>query len=209
MTKQRGVDKDVFGFCGWSYLLALTHVCINRLESALISSLFETGGRVSEVITLESSSFHFNRHRDPRIVVIEMSVSKRRKGPNRRVFPIRSDEPLAPYMLNYARNVNGKLFDLSRVSVFNIVRRVGQRLAKNRVHPDFSAIKSHQLYPHWFRAQRASQLRADYGFDSADLKDFFYWTRREEMPSVYSRLSWEQLAEKMLKKGGFQTGGKS
>lgn len=206
MVKERGVDKDVFGFCGWGYLLALVGACLDRLESALISTLFETGGRVSEVIALKSDDFHFNLHRDPRIVVVEMAVSKRRRGPNRRVFPVRSDEPLAPYMLNYVRRVNGKLFNMSRVTVFNVVRRVGERLAERGIHPDFSAIKSHQLYPHWFRAQRASQLRADYGFDSEDLKDFFYWRRAEEMPSVYSRLSWAQLADKMLKKGGFKIG---
>jgi hypothetical protein len=200
--KKRGVDKDVFGFCGWDYLRLLVGVCGDSFDKALISGLFETGGRISEVLKLRFDNFHFGKFSDPRIVVVEMTVSKRRR-PEMRVFPIRSDEPLAPYLLSYVKSVKGLLFPISRVTAFLTIRSVGERLARRGVHPDFSAIKSSQLYPHWFRAQRASQLRADYGFDEYDLKDFFHWRRSGEMPSIYSRLSWEQLALKMLSKEAF------
>lgn len=52
------------------------------------------------------------------------------------------------------------------------------------------------MWPHWFRAQRASQLVADYGFEVMDLVDFFRW-EKSDVALTYARRGWRGLASKM------------
>jgi len=154
--KQRGVEKDIEAFCGWRFLLDLVDVAPNVFLKGLISGLFLTGCRVSELIELKKSQ-------------LNMKVS------------------VAPE----------KLYDYSRVRIYQFVQYVGRLLDKD---VPFSHIHSSQLYPHWFRAQRARQLRHDYKFTDEELRDWFGWKyakTKERMPSVYGKSSWVELAEKM------------
>jgi len=52
------------------------------------------------------------------------------------------------------------------------------------------------LWQHWFRAQRASELRSDYGFTEADLMEYFGWLDYNTALH-YSRLGASNLAKKM------------
>ena len=51
---KRSVDI-IENFCGWDYLLKIVYKCHLNRNKALISALFETGGRVSEVLKLKSN----------------------------------------------------------------------------------------------------------------------------------------------------------
>jgi hypothetical protein len=51
------------------------------------------------------------------------------------------------------------------------------------------------LWQHWFRAQRASQLRSEYGYTEADLMEFFGWLDYKTALH-YSRLGASNLARK-------------
>ena len=185
-------------FCGWDYLLDMIRRCDNMRDKALIATLFETGGRVSEVLSLKRSNFILQ---DDFIIVKAMRVLKRYKkvgeyqddlGKKKwitksmkayRTFPIPVKEPLVPYMLKWIDYIGkcGKdqLFGISRVHAWRIVVKV---------NPD--------VFPHWFRAQRASQLALEYGFDVHDLVDFFAW-KSLPMALHYSRMGWKGLASKM------------
>ena len=48
---------EIESFCGWDYLLNLIDKCEWLRDKALVSTLFETGGRVSEVLKLKTSNF--------------------------------------------------------------------------------------------------------------------------------------------------------
>lgn len=203
MQKQRhSVEIDVQKFCGWDYLLDLVNRAKSFRDKALIATLFETGGRVSEVLMLKKLNFVLS---NPEIILVEnMPIVKRhkkvgeyidRKGKKRwktekyiayRTFPIRTGEPLVPYMKKWVLQLKlpeQLLFDLSRVRVFQIIKA----LDKN-------------LYPHWFRAQRASQLTHDYGyryrFDLDAQLDWFKW-KHIETAKRYAKMGWESLAERM------------
>lgn len=52
------------------------------------------------------------------------------------------------------------------------------------------------LWQHWARAQRASQLRSEYGFTEADLMEYFGWLDYNTALH-YSRLGASNLAKKM------------
>jgi len=192
--KKRSVET-VETFCGWDYLLDMTDRCDNLRDKALISALFETGGRVSEVLKLEKRHFMIQ---EPYLVVRAMPVLKRyrkigeyhdEEGKKRwiteelkgyRTFPIPLKEKLTPYLLEWMDYVKtDRLFHISRVHAWRIV---------TKINPD--------VFPHWFRAQRASQLALEYGFDMHDLLDFFAW---KSMPMAlhYARMGWKGLAQKM------------
>jgi integrase len=183
-------------FCGWDYLLDTVNRCDRIRDKALISALFETGGRVSEVLSLEKKHFALD---DPDYIVVKaMPIFKRYKkigeytdeqGRRRwkttktkgyRTFPIPRREPLVPYLLDYLDLCKSdRLFNISRVHAWRII---------TKINPD--------VFPHWFRAQRASQLAVEYGFDVHDLVDFFDW-KSLPMALHYSRMGWKGLAAKM------------
>jgi len=197
MPKTHRVDVDVKEFCGWDYLMRIIKRARKGEERALIATLFLTGGRVSEVLQLRRD--HFDLSNEKVILVKGMPVEKRFrkvgeykiggkvkwdtvKEFDERTFPIMRSEPLVPTLLEWLNGIHDKdklLFDMSRTKAFYIVRDVEK-----------------DLYPHWFRAQRASQLAAEYGFDLHSLMDYFHW-KDIQIALHYSRLGWQGLARKM------------
>lgn len=76
--QRHSVEKDVKTFCGWEILLKLVEACKNPLEKALISFLFETGGRVSEVLSLTTGMFSVCEETQPPIIIVSgMPLRKR------------------------------------------------------------------------------------------------------------------------------------
>ena len=97
-----------------------------------------------------------------------------------RTFPIPLKEPLTPYITEWLDYIkNGQLFRISRIQVYRILRRIDQ-----------------DIYPHWLRSQRASQLALEYGFNVHDLVEFFGW-KDLRTALHYSRKGWKGLAAKM------------
>ena len=72
---------------------------------------------------------------------------------------------------------------LSRFWAYKVIGRVGEEAGLD-------------VWPHWFRAQRASPLVADYGFEILGLIDFFGWTKHD-MALTYARKGGRGLASKM------------
>ena len=198
--KYRSVEKDIEAFCGWKFLLKLVNASPLLIDRFLLSGLFLTGCRVRELIQLKKKLFNFDFH--PELIVVEnapvvkrYSRKEKKVVPAFRSFPIRRDEPLVPYFLEGLKHVEDKLYPYTRQSVFLKVRRIGKQL---NMEVPFSSIHSSELYPHWFRAQRARQLRHDYKFTDEDLRDWFGWKyTKERMPAIYGRSSVIELAEKM------------
>lgn len=76
VPKERSVDKDVEGFCGWDFLTRLVDVAPSRFMKGLLATLFETGGRISEVLALRKRNVDFGLHPDV-VVVKRMPLVKR------------------------------------------------------------------------------------------------------------------------------------
>jgi hypothetical protein len=212
--KERSVEKDVRGFCGWAFLLSLVKKTPLPYRG-FMATLFETGGRVSEVLKLRKRHFHLDLH--PEIIVVDgMPVvkkyrkigeipdpSKKRgvrwiteKKEDTRTFPIKKTDPLTPYLISHLERSKDYLFSMNRLEAFRLVRGVGESIGEQPV--PFSSISTSQLYNQWFRAQRASQLKSEYNFDLLALASFFRW----KLPSMgaiplYTYLSWEEMARRM------------
>lgn len=197
MPKTHSVERDITEFCGWDRLLEIadkagkikSRVYSSEFLQALVAALFETGGRVSEVLSLKPENFDLGP--DPDFVIVKgMLVLKRKKkgkapilgsGIPFRSFPIKRTDPLWPYLERWIKKCKPgeRLFPISRSKTFLLVRGLGK-----------------DLYPHWFRSQRASQLAFDYGWGVGQLMEFFAWTHMGTALK-YTHHGWKGLAEAM------------
>jgi len=179
-------------------------------DQALIAALFLTGGRVNEVVSLRKNNFNFQEDPDA-IIVTDMPKEKsfRKLGEyvengkkrwitekvdaTRRDFPILKNEALVPYLTSWLNQTEDYLFfspqrnrnHLTRIRAYQIVKNISNRVGE-------------EIWPHWFRSQRASQLASEYGFELHALIDFFDW-KDVETALTYSRLGAKKLTAMMVK----------
>jgi hypothetical protein len=105
------------------------------------------------------------------------------------VFP--KWEPLAPIMLGWMERVKAdkgleaKLFNISYNKAYRIIRRAGEKIGE-----DFP--------PHRLRAERATQLVLEYGFNDFELTEWFMW-KSSEIARNYTTLA-PRIIEKMFVK---------
>jgi integrase len=79
--------------------------------------------------------------------------------------------------------------------VYQKIRAIGERVNAKQV-------LGHNLYDHWFRSQRASQLGTEYEFREPHLNRFFGWaggwtTSRQSMAARYARTGFSDLWDRM------------
>jgi integrase len=109
------VEKFIEEFCGWKYLLQLIGYAGSLRNKAFLSVLFQTGGRILEVLPLTDQNF-IVREDEGVILVRGMKLEKRyRKNKKtgktetinavRRQFPIRLAEPLSPILLEWLTHI--------------------------------------------------------------------------------------------------------
>ncbi len=137
----------------------------------------------------------------------------------RKPFSMLTDEPLSSELLEYIDNSkHSQLFsspykahDPLTVSWgYKFIRRINDeiprplfnRLGLNIPFNDKVTGKklsdTIHLWQHWFRSERASQLKAEYDFTEADLMEFFGWLDYKTALH-YSKLGASNLAKKMRK----------
>lgn len=90
-------------------------------------------------------------------------------------------EKFVGHLLPWVEKIEeGPLFSLKYDAVYSTLYRL--EVVLHELYP------TPRIYnPHWFRAQRACQLRMEYGFRHEDLKDFFQW-KDDETASHYASL---------------------
>ena len=106
------------------------------------------------------------------------------------VFPRR--EPLTPFMLSWVERVkvekggDAKLFSFSYNKAYRIIRKAGEKIGE-----DFP--------PHRLRAERATQLVLEYGFNDFELTEWFNW-KSPVVAQNYTTLA-PRIIEKMFLSG--------
>lgn len=82
MPKARSVEQDVEGFCGWPFLLELIQTASTPFLQGLMAALFETGGRISEILALRRDNVllsHPNTVKtDPDIIIVNNMILLKR-----------------------------------------------------------------------------------------------------------------------------------
>lgn len=219
--KIRTID-EVEGFCGWDFLLSFIKVFDFLPYQGFVAALFLTGGRVSEVLELTKRHFNLSLHSDL-IVVEHMPILKRyevvdkvpdpskkrgfrwvtERKSDYRFFPIRKSEPLVSYLMKWIDLApSDKLFEFDRFKALIMLRHAGKILNKpipfTKHTTENRPLMSWEVFPHLFRAERASQLASEYSFDIYSLRQFFGWKPRKlDMAEKYAALDWKGLARRM------------
>jgi integrase len=215
---RHSVERDVKAFCGWNRLNEIVEAArgigSNGLRNAgFVSCLFECGGRVTETLMLKPSMFSVYRGCTPRLIMVEnMPLLKRYKKLSdflddkgekhykterinaTRDFSFRVDEPLVKPLVEWLIHAIDNHYEwlfpspytdkpLTRKWAYQLIAKIGDRL-------------NIELYPHWFRAMRASQLASEYDFREASLLEWFMW-EKWETAKKYTKLGALGLARKM------------
>jgi hypothetical protein len=179
------------------------------IVNALRATIFETGGRAEEVLSLKPIQFEIGedfvfdvdpdgvtrRNRIRVIYVNGMLVLKLRQRGSRR-FPIRGDEPLVDVMLDWAMQrqkqiENGESLPWSDPERFEYLFPYKYNWLYKYVTKD-----SPMWWPHRLRAEKASQLAVEYGYDVIQLMQWFGW-KRMETPLKYARMNVTDLVKEM------------
>lgn len=175
-------SADVPTFCGWKTLENLVKSAEREMVSGLMATLFLTGCRVSECLDLRAEMFRVD---EGWVRVYGAPVLKKGKSaePQDRIrnIPIPISEPLVPYMLEYidSRANHNDLFPYGRRWAYKWIKKVD---------PNW--------WPHRFRAERASQLVIEYGFNVPKLMKWFSWSD-PKVPTRYVRLDISDLEATM------------
>lgn len=181
---KRAINTEYIGFCGWDKILSTTNT-LDQTTKSLFATIFETGGRATEVLSLRKTQFQEIENRG--IVLIRgMKVLKHGK-PAARTFPIRMDDKLYQPMMEAVRESKDYLFPYKYRWLYNRIAGINK----------YEGQTFGEWFPHRIRAERASQLVVDNGFGVIDLMGFFNW-KNSEMPTFYAKLSPEDLIRKML-----------
>jgi len=177
--------RDIKVFCGWSKLKNVFNTCSLDITKLLFLTLFKTGGRCNEVLTVTREQCDIV---DEYITVIDMPVLKRHLSyvPMRTV-PVILDEQLTTEWINLMP-AEGKFFDFKYDKAYKLMRDLEK--PKTAKHGPW--------YPHRFRAERARQLVRDYKFDALLLKQFFDMARLDT-PIHYANPSLEAVKRAMKK----------
>ncbi len=195
--ERHSVEKDVKSFCGWDKLSAIVGVARSIGANAdrnagFAAALFCTGGRVSETLALKPSMITIVKGCVPKLVLVTgMPLSKRYKklsdflddkGHKRyktekinatRDFSFRVDEPLVKPMIHWLIHALESHYEwlfpspytdkpLTRKWAYQLIGKVGAKANLD-------------IWPHWFRAQRACCLASEYEFKESSILEWFQW----------------------------------
>jgi integrase len=191
ISHRRSIE-DVPPWIGWERMLDHYRRCPSQLHKNIFLTLFETGGRVSEVAELKPSNFIWN---EEAIKVQGMIVRKWRKH-KRRDFLIKIDEknPLAEDLISFIEECETEyLFPKGKPFSGAIIP--DEHTSTTRIYLKVREI-SDDLWCHWFRAQRASFHVFVRNMDIFQLKDWFMW-KSVDMPAHYINKTLRGMAEQM------------
>ena len=197
--KKHSVDRDVTQFCGWPLLKDIVGTVSNNQRNAgFVATMFNTGGRVSEVLALKPSMFSIYKGCVPKLVVVSgMPLLKRyektgdyldengkkhyhtkRINAIRNKFSMRVDEPLIKPMLLWVIEALKNRYEYLFPSPYKTEQPLSRTWAYQLIRKTGDSLGVY-LYNHWFRAQRASQLASEYDFKEGNLLEWFMWEKWE------------------------------
>lgn len=184
---RRSVVNNFYKRMEPNQLLLMTNT-LDQTTKELFSVAYETGGRALEVLSLKPEQFQVDIKQGV-VVVNRMMVEKLRKRGDR-TFPIKLSSPYTKTVMELVNRtkMGEPLFEYGYDWMYNRIRNINKE--DGSTHGDW--------WCHRIRAEKASSLVIDYGFDVFSLMKFFGW-KRMDIPAFYVRLSPQDLINKILK----------
>lgn len=188
--QRRSVTKDSEkGFLGWNWIE-------NQLDKyrgqkaqrnrALFLTIFKTGGRINEVLSLKRS----NITQDEDYIIV-VNMMKEKDSEYETYFPLKipKKEPLNKEWVDWINQSRSWLFPSSK--------KDDKPLSYIRA---YQIITKRGTYPHFLRSQRSSMEIAYYKIKARDLVDSRQW-KTDRMVKVYaSAEARQQIHDQMLEK---------
>ena len=167
----------------------MIEVCDNMRDRALVSVLYESGCRASEILDLKTSSINFDEY--GAVLVVGGKTGSRRvrlvsSVPDLKawlnVHPRKNETDTAVFV---ALTKNNKGNPLADSSLDFIISQIAKK----------AKIKK-RVYPHLFRHTRATHLAKR--LKESQLRILFGWSKTSDMPSVYVHLSGRDVEDAIL-----------
>lgn len=169
--------------------------CIKMRDKAFISLLYESAGRIGEIMNCNISSFEDHQYYGKirlkgktgvRKVVISDSVHYIRQWINEHPY---KDDKDAPLFLSHC-----KTHMFKRIT-YSGVRKILKRVAKQTNYKK-------KINPHWFRHSQLDHLFRTSGINEYDLRIFAGWTPRSNMCEIYLHYGEDAVNDRILKSKG-------
>jgi len=184
--------EDVPTWIGFDKLLDYYNQSSTDEHKKIFCALFETGGRVSEVIQLKKEMFEWNAEA---LNILKMSVLKYRKHKTRDVLIPRDDlDPLVEDLISFVEDCKTEYLFPRRTPL------TGALIPDKHASRTWMYLKvreiSDDLWDHWFRAMRASYFVYVRKFDPFDLQEWFEW-KSMDMAGHYVKVTQREIADKL------------
>lgn len=181
-------------------ILQLVKAADNIRNKALIMTLYESGCRIGELLSLKISNVHFEEigiainvvgKTGPRRILLVSSVPLLTSWLEN--HPLRDDPDANVWVTKYNKlNRNDEYSPLGPAAVGDLL----DKLAKK------AGIKK-RIYPHLFRHSRATHLATK--LTEAQMKQLFGWTQGSSMAAIYVHLSGRDVDNALLELHGLRT----
>lgn len=164
-------------------------------DKALILTLYESGCRIGELLTMRIKNVHFDEYgavlnvngkTGQRRVRIIFSAPKLMQWVEN--HPMR-DNPEAPLWITIG--MNHRYTPLRYSTVKDVIKKAARK----------AGIKK-RVYPHLFRHSRATHLAKH--LTEAQMKQYFGWVQGSDMASVYVHLSGRDVDDALLRLNGMK-----
>jgi integrase len=179
------VERDVKQFCGWALLKDIVEAARSigfkgTRNAGFVATLFNTGGRVSEVLALKPTNFRIFKGCHPPLVVVEnMPLLKRYEKTGeyidengkrhfhtkripavRNSFSMRVDEPLIKPMLVWIVEAYKAHYEYLFPSPYKADQPLSRKWAYQLMRKIGNRLGIH-LYDHWFRGKEQASWQAN------------------------------------------------
>ncbi|MBI2077959.1 MAG: site-specific integrase [Euryarchaeota archaeon] len=183
----------------------LLSVAEGLLGQTLLWMLWDTGFRISELLSLNLGSIAFDEAGGARLT-LDRHARKLKTGP-RSIYVVDCVPVLRAYVATHGDGGNREapLFPNQRRS-----RTGNGRMIPVTVHQKLyrwtAQLGMRDMWPHLFRHTRATRA-ARAGWNEAQLRAYFGWTGSSHMPSVYIHLAARDMEEQVRRDAGIDPHG--
>ena len=188
--------------------------CHKVRDKAILSVLYETGARASELLGINLSDIQHETHSADvdldgktgrRTVTIVESYPILLEYLNAHPY---KNQPDTPLFINLSNAQFGRRFLYQ--GLVSLVRTIAKRagLMKWSVIPKpdgkvtYKRVSGRKISPHLFRHSRCTELASEKGWTEPELRLQFGWTQRSQTPTIYSHVGRDSIKKKLLQENG-------
>lgn len=166
---------------------------------ALIATLYDSGTRASEFISLRLRDVTFDEY--GAVLTLPKDATNLKTG-SRRIRVLRCTPYLRAWVDNHPRKGEGK----APLWISTAMRNPGERFHASALNyivaqAAKAAGLDKDVWPHLFRHSRATACAKE-GWPEAEMRHLFGWSKDSDMPSRYVHLSGKDYEENMLRRAG-------